>query len=116
MCEVALPNKEIAFVYNKEILSTLEEIIPESTAIAIREAGEGRYDIALFPKEEKLSGIIIELKVQKNCDAEELQALAQDALQQINVREYDVQMREQKISRVLKYGVVFSGKQVEIAE
>ena len=38
MCEVALPNKEISFVYSKEILSQLENIIPRSAAIAIQEA------------------------------------------------------------------------------
>ena len=38
MCEVALPNKEIAFVYNKEILGKLNNIIPQATAIAIQEA------------------------------------------------------------------------------
>lgn len=38
MCEVALPNKEISFVYSKEILSQLEPIIPRSASIAIQEA------------------------------------------------------------------------------
>ena len=38
MCEVALPNKEIAFVYNKEILQKMEPIIPRATAISIQEA------------------------------------------------------------------------------
>lgn len=38
MCEVALPNKEISFVYSKEILSQLEDIIPRSAAIAVQEA------------------------------------------------------------------------------
>lgn len=38
MCEVALPNKEINFVYNKEILQKLNHIIPQSTAIYIQEA------------------------------------------------------------------------------
>ena len=38
MCEVALPNKEIAFVYNKEILQKLSGIVPPSTAISIQEA------------------------------------------------------------------------------
>ena len=38
MCEVALPNKEISFVYSKEILSQLEYIIPRSLAIEIQEA------------------------------------------------------------------------------
>lgn len=44
MCELALPNKEIAFVYNKEILQKLDKVISESTAISIQEAiysGEG---------------------------------------------------------------------------
>lgn len=38
MCEVALPNKEIAFVYNKEILQNLDSVIPQSTSIGIQEA------------------------------------------------------------------------------
>ena len=38
MCEVALPNKEISFVYSKEILFQLESMIPRSAAIAIRES------------------------------------------------------------------------------
>ena len=38
LCEVALPNKEITYVYNKEILEKLEGIVPESIAIGIQEA------------------------------------------------------------------------------
>lgn len=38
MCEVAVPNKEISYVYSKEILSRLESVIPASAAIAIQEA------------------------------------------------------------------------------
>ena len=38
MCEVALPNKEISFVYRKEILQKLENLIPQATAIAVEEA------------------------------------------------------------------------------
>lgn len=38
MCEVALPNKEINYVYNKEILQKLQQIIPQSTAVYIQEA------------------------------------------------------------------------------
>ena len=36
MCEVALPNKEIAFVYHKEILQQLANLIPQSTAVSYR--------------------------------------------------------------------------------
>lgn len=38
MCEVALPNREIRFVYQKEILQKLIPIIPQSTAISLQEA------------------------------------------------------------------------------
>lgn len=38
MCEVALPNREISYVYHKEILNRLENMIPQSTAISIQEA------------------------------------------------------------------------------
>ena len=38
MCEVALPNREITIVYNKEILQKMTTLIPQSTAISIQEA------------------------------------------------------------------------------
>lgn len=38
ICEVALPNKEISYVYSKEILSKFENMIPQSTASAIQTA------------------------------------------------------------------------------
>ena len=38
MCEVALPNREISYVYSKEILSRFENVIPPAAAIAIQEA------------------------------------------------------------------------------
>ena len=47
MCEVAIPNKEIAFVYNKEILQKLHKIVPQATAISIQEAIYSNNAIAL---------------------------------------------------------------------
>lgn len=38
LCEVALPNREISLVYNKEILQRMENMIPQATAISIQEA------------------------------------------------------------------------------
>lgn len=169
MCEVALPNKEISFVYSKEILQKLNNIIPQSTAISIqeaiysnnavafqkqlakllrqsaschdtvgenfyhgfvlglcavlddryiitsnRESGEGRYDIQLMPKDERMPGVLIELKAGKNCTGTELKELSKTALQQIYDRKYDTEMLVHGISTILKYGVAFSGKRVEI--
>lgn len=79
-----------------------------------RESGEGRYDICLTPKVDHLPGILIELKAEKDCSSEELQKLAQSALQQIEDRQYDTELRTQGIQTVFKYGVAFSGKAVEV--
>ncbi len=38
ICSIAIPNKEILSVYEKEILSALSDVIPPSTAIAIQQA------------------------------------------------------------------------------
>ena len=36
ICDIAIPNKEIFYVYEKEILSALSHVIPQSAAIAIQ--------------------------------------------------------------------------------
>lgn len=38
ICDIAIPNKEIFYVYEKEILSALSNIIPQASAIAIQQA------------------------------------------------------------------------------
>lgn len=169
MCEVALPNQEIAFVYNKEILQKLTDIIPQATAISIQEAlysndaqrlqkeihqlllqsascydtvgenfyhgfvlglcammdnryyissngesGEGRYDLQLLPKSANMPGILIELKAAKNFSGDKLKQLSETALAQIEDRKYDTDMTAKGVKTIFKYGVAFSGKQVEI--
>lgn len=168
MCEVALPNKEIAYVYNKEILQKLDKLIPMAAAISMqealysadsqklkavmqsllansvssfdtagenfyhgfmlglcallsnayvtsnREAGDGRYDIQLMPKNAALPGILIELKAEKHADAERLKKLAAVALKQINDKNYAADMQSHGVKTIYKYGVAFSGKKVEI--
>lgn len=169
MCEVSLPNREIALVYNKEILQRMEYMIPQSTAISIqeaifsgdnillkkqiqtlltrsvsffdtagenfyhgfmlglcalmsgafvtsnRESGDGRYDIQLKPIKKGLPGILIELKAEKNCSDEKLKELSEAALQQINDKKYDTELTAAGVDTIYKYGVAFSGKNVEVA-
>lgn len=57
MCEVALPNKEISFVYSKEILSQLESVIPPAAAIGIQEA---IYRMDLDELQTKLEKFLLE--------------------------------------------------------
>ena len=169
LCEVALPNKEIASVYNKEILSKLQDIVPQSIATSIqeaiftnnaeklqkqlhkllmesvstfdtakeifyhglvlglcammsdcyhvtsnRESGKGRYDIQLMPKNINRPGVLIELKAEKDCSEEKLNALSQAALQQIHDKQYATEMTAKGVHQILKFGVAFSGKNVQI--
>ncbi len=57
MCEVALPNKEISFVYSKEILSLFESVIPRAAAINIQEA---IYKMDIDGLQEKLETFLLE--------------------------------------------------------
>ncbi|MBQ7372245.1 MAG: AAA family ATPase [Blautia sp.] len=171
LCEVAIPNQEIAAVYKNEILSHLLQIgvITRTTANKIaeslyasdfrglqkgiaeymnksisfydsgaesfyhglvlgliammdnqykiksnRESGDGRYDISMFPRDEKYPGIIMELKSEKDLSEKALEALSADALKQIDDKGYDVEMKEDGITNILKLGIAFSGKKVKI--
>lgn len=79
-----------------------------------RESGEGRYDICLTPKTCRLPGVLIELKAEKKCSDTRLKELAQIALQQIEDKEYCTELAASGVQTILKYGVAFSGKAVEV--
>ena len=79
------------------------------------ESGEGRYDIQLLPKSEIMPGILIELKAGRNFSGDKLKQLSETALAQIQDRKYDTDMISKGVKTIFKYGVAFSGKQVEIA-
>ena len=171
LCEVSIPNKEIAAVYKNEILSHLLQIgaIKRTTANKIaesiysndlgkmqdaiteyidktisfydagtegfyhglllglvsltdtqykiksnRESGDGRYDISLIPRNKKYSGIIIELKSKGGLNEAELEKLSETALEQINSNRYSTEMEKDGITNILKMGIAFSGKKMEI--
>ena len=78
-----------------------------------RESGEGRFDLVLEPKVHSLPGIIMEFKATKN-DAG-LSASADEALKQIEDKHYDTDMEDRGIKEIVKYGIAFAGKNVEIA-
>lgn len=168
ICRVSIPNKEISFVYEKEILSRWGTPETESTAARIqqafyeqnteklsegirdylkqtvsffdtadeifyqglvlgliailnnrfhvrsnRESGDGRMDIQMIPKYKELPGILIELKVSKDENAD-LHALADEALSQIDERHYETEITSQGIKDIFKYGVAFYKKDAEI--
>ena len=76
-----------------------------------RESGYGRYDIALEPKDKKNFGLIFEFKIG---DKNSIHEKAEEALVQINEKKYDVAMKNNGVSKVIKIGMAFSGKDVAI--
>ena len=76
-----------------------------------RESGYGRYDIALEPKDKSNYGLIFEFKIG---DKNSIEEKAREALVQINEKKYDISMKNNGVSKVIKIGMAFSGKDVAI--
>ena len=75
-----------------------------------RESGYGRFDIAIFPKDTQKAGVILEFKAADR--TESLEKQADEALRQIQDRQYEVEFAKREIASVWKYGIAFCGKQV----
>lgn len=161
MCDVAIPNKEITFVYEKEVLNRtnqnslaisisqaifskdtqklqalLEDFMVKSISsidganegfyhgmmlglCAIlgnrykirsnRESGLGRFDIQLMPLTKGMPGFIFEFKHTKD-EHTDLSALADSALQQIETKKYDTELRDNGVNSIISIGIAFRGK------
>lgn len=161
MCDVAIPNKEITFVYEKEVLNRtnqnslaisisraifskdtqklqalLEDFMVKSISsidganeglyhgmmlglCAIlgnrykirsnRESDLGRFDIQLMPLTKGMPGFIFEFKHTKD-EHIDLSALADSALQQIEAKKYDTELRDNGVSSIIRIGIAFRGK------
>lgn len=161
MCDVAIPNKEITFVYEKEVLNRtnqnslaisisqaifskdtqklqalLEDFMVKSISsidganegfyhgmmlglCAIlgnrykirsnRESGLGRFDIQLMPLTKGMPGFIFEFKHTKD-EHTDLSALADSALQQIEAKKYDTELRDNGVNSIISIGIAFKGK------
>ena len=161
MCDVAIPNKEIAFVYEKEVLnrtnrnnvsvsisqaifsgdaqklqSLLEDFMLQSISSmdganegfyhgmmlglcavlgnryqvrSNRESGIGRFDIQLTPLVSGIPGFLFEFKHTKD-EHVDLADLADSALQQIDEKRYDTELRNAGVYSIIKIGIAFRGK------
>lgn len=161
MCDVAIPNKEITFVYEKKVLNRtnqnslaisisqaifskdtqklqalLEDFMVKSISsidganegfyhgmmlglCAIlgnrykirsnRESGLGRFDIQLMPLTKGMPGFIFEFKHTKD-EHTDLSALADSALQQIEAKKYDTELRDNGVNSIISIGIAFRGK------
>lgn len=79
-----------------------------------REAGEGRFDLQLEPRDKALPGILMEFKAISVSEKDALSGLAEEALKQTEFKSYQRDMEDRGVSVIVRYGIAFSGKQVEV--
>ncbi len=79
-----------------------------------REAGEGRFDLQLEPKDRLFPGIVMEFKASSLSEKDELEKLAEKALHQISEKDYTRDLAERDIKDIIGYGIAFSGKNVSV--
>ena len=72
------------------------------------ESGGGRSDIILEPVDERKSAIIIELKIAS--EIEKLEKKCQEALKQIENKNYDTYLKKRGFDNIIKYGIAFCSK------
>lgn len=74
-----------------------------------RESGLGRFDIQLMPSAKGMPGFIFEFKHTKD-EHTDLSALADSALQQIEAKKYDTELRDNDVSSIIKSALLLEGK------
>ena len=98
--------------YHGFVLGMTAILVMDYDVRSNRESGYGRYDIAVFPKRQGKPGVLLEFKVAAT--EEELEKKAQEALQQMEERDYDAEFRARGVRTMHHYGIAFCGKQVKV--
>ena len=76
------------------------------------ERGHGRYDAMLIPLDKVRPAYVFEFKVSKTIKA--LNAQAEEALEQIKEKQYDVGLKDLGITKIYRIGIAFKGKNVKV--
>jgi hypothetical protein len=79
------------------------------------ESGYGRFDISLIPDKHSNPGFIFEFKHAKT-NNQDLGALADEALTQIDEKKYDTEMKTLGVANIIKIGIAFRGKKAVVKQ
>ena len=102
--------------YHGFVLGLIVDLAGKYRITSNRESGFGRYDVIMEPLEENLDAIIMEFKVQNTAKEKSLEQTVQNALRQIEEKQYDIDLLSRGITkeRIRHYGFAFRGKKVLI--
>lgn len=104
--------------YHGFVLGLMVDLADKFTVTSNRESGFGRYDVVLEPRDNDLDAIIIEFKVFNPRKEHTLEDTVQNALEQIEAKEYVTALKAKGIpaKRIRSYGFAFEGKTVLIGK
>ena len=77
-----------------------------------REGGRGRYDLVVEPMDKSKNGLVIEFKVARS--KEELLSSSEEALKQIEEKNYTRELKMRGIKRVVLVGISFYQREFEV--
>lgn len=109
-------NVEPERFYHGFVLGLLVDLAGKYRITSNRESGFGRYDVMMEPLQKELDGIVIEFKVQNEKREMTLESTVEQALCQIEEKNYDAELIARGVSRerIRHYGFAFCGKTVLI--
>lgn len=104
--------------YHGFVLGLMVDLADRYHITSNRESGFGRYDVMLEPKRKEDPAFVLEFKVHNPAKESSLEETADNALKQIDTKQYDRMLVEKGITaeRISHLGLAFEGKKVLIVE
>ncbi|MDM8559760.1 AAA family ATPase [Candidatus Parabeggiatoa sp. HSG14] len=99
-------------IYHVFVLGLLTHLMDRYLIRSNRESGYGRYDVLMIPHNKEEPGFIFEFKKVNKPEEKNHKTAMKSALDQIQEKQYAVELRDQGVKNIWGIGVVVSGKRV----